>query len=75
MSATKNAFEKMDFETALTELETIVRALETGEVPLETTLAQFEKGVLLAKRCKELLDEAERKVKVLLPNGVSEDFE
>ena len=54
------------FEDALGELEDIVRALESGEQPLEDSLAQFERGVGLSRFCRRSLAEAERQVKVLL---------
>ena len=54
------------FEDALGELETIVRALESGEQSLEESLAQFERGVGLSRFCRQSLADAERQVKVLL---------
>ncbi len=54
------------FETALARLEEIVQALEKGELPLEQSLKLFEEGVRLARYCTKRLDEAERKVEILL---------
>lgn len=54
------------FEDALSELETIVKALESGEQTLEESLAQFERGVGLSRFCRQSLADAERQVKVLL---------
>ncbi|MAK56786.1 MAG: exodeoxyribonuclease VII small subunit [Pusillimonas sp.] len=57
-----------DFETALTQLETLVAQMEDGDLPLEQSLAAYERGVALAKRCQSLLDDAEQQVKVLQGN-------
>jgi len=56
---------KLTYEDAFAELESIVAALETGEQPLEEALSLFERGQGLTKRCGELLDEAELKVSKL----------
>ena len=53
---------KMNFETAIEELETIVQRLEGGKVPLEESVAIYERGESLKKRCEELLRQAEAKV-------------
>ena len=54
------------FEESLGALEKIVAQLESGELPLERALEIFEEGVGLARRCQSQLEEAERKVEVLL---------
>jgi exodeoxyribonuclease VII small subunit len=54
------------FEDALARLETIVGQLEKGDLPLEDSLKIFEEGVRLSKNCLKLLEEAERKVEILL---------
>ncbi len=66
--------ETLTYEEAYAELETVVAALESGEQPLETALALFERGQLLTKRCAELLDKAELKVRQLSGESV-ESFE
>lgn len=55
----------MDFEKALQELETLVERLEKGELPLEESLKQFERGVALTRVCQAALREAEQKVEIL----------
>ena len=55
-----------NFETQLAALERIVRELERGELPLEESLRLFEDGVRLARECQERLDQAERRIEVLL---------
>jgi exodeoxyribonuclease VII small subunit len=54
------------FETALARLESIVTQLEKGDLPLETALKIFEEGVRLSKGCLKMLDDAEKKVEILL---------
>ena len=53
---------KMPFERAIDELETIVKRLEEGKVPLEESVAIYERGEALKKRCEELLRQAEAPV-------------
>ncbi|HWK63025.1 MAG TPA: exodeoxyribonuclease VII small subunit [Eoetvoesiella sp.] len=57
-----------DFETALAQLEALVAQMESGSLPLEQSLAAYEKGVDLARICQNLLDSAEQQVKVLQGN-------
>jgi exodeoxyribonuclease VII small subunit len=53
---------KLSFENAIEELETIVRRLEEGKVPLEESVAIYERGESLKRRCEELLRQAEARV-------------
>ena len=55
-----------DFESALHELENIVERMEKGELTLEESLLQFERGVLLTRTCQQSLQDAEQKVQILL---------
>ncbi len=57
---------ELSFEESLGSLEKIVSQLESGELPLERALELFEEGVGLARRCQTQLEEAERKVELLL---------
>ncbi len=59
---------KESFEKALKRLEEIVNKLESGALPLDESLKIFEEGVKLSRFCTKKLDEAERKVEVLLKN-------
>ncbi len=59
------AVKKMTFESALLRLEEIVRAMESGNAPLDSSLALFEEGIGLVKFCTNALDTAEQKVKIL----------
>jgi len=58
-----------DFETALAELETIVKTLEEGNLTLERALALFERGVQLSRFCHGRLEDAEQRVEVLTERG------
>jgi len=55
-----------DFEAALDELEKLVALMEEGDLPLEETLKQFEKGIKLTRQCQKSLAEAEQKVEILV---------
>lgn len=57
-----------DFETALAQLEALVSQMENGSLPLDQSLAAYQKGVELARTCQRLLDSAEEQVKVLQDN-------
>lgn len=56
---------KLDFEEAMTELEEVLRRLEEGHQRLEDTLRDYERGLVLLRRCEELLRQAELKVQQL----------
>lgn len=63
MAATENSdVTKLSFEHAIEELETIVKRLEDGKVPLEESVAIYERGESLKRRCEELLRLAEARV-------------
>lgn len=57
------------FEAGLEELERIVKELERGDLPLEQSLALFEKGMRLSADCKRQLEEAESRVEILMKRG------
>jgi exodeoxyribonuclease VII small subunit len=65
----KKGPEIQDFEAALTRLEEIVQLLEGGELSLEEAMRLFEEGVKLSGFCEKRLDEAERKVEILIKRG------
>jgi exodeoxyribonuclease VII small subunit len=62
-----------DFEAALTELDTIVKKLEDGDIPLEQSLQLFERGVQLSRFCHARLEEAERRIEILNERGQLQD--
>ncbi|MEN8231389.1 MAG: exodeoxyribonuclease VII small subunit [Thermodesulfobacteriota bacterium] len=57
---------KKSFEDALAKLEDITNELEKGELPLEDSLKYFDEGVKLAEYCNSKLNDAQRKVEILL---------
>jgi exodeoxyribonuclease VII small subunit len=71
--------EELNYEQAFEELEALVERLESGELALEESLALFERGQALATRCSELLEQAELKLRQLVPDEaggyVETDFE
>lgn len=67
----KNSNQLKDFEKSLSQLEKIVNRMETGELGLEESLDQFEKGIELAKNCQDTLSNAELRVEQLIEkNGL-----
>ena len=62
---------KIDFESSLKELESIVEKLEDEDINLEDSVKSFEKGINLVKQCQEQLQNAELKIKKLLDDGSS----
>lgn len=56
----------LKFEDALARLETIVTELEKGDLPLNDSLKMFEEGIKLSKTCLKMLDDAERKVEIMV---------
>ncbi len=67
------------FEEAITELEQIVSRLEKGDISLEESIENFQQGIQLSRYCASKLDEAEKKISILLQdeagNIVEKDFE
>ena len=70
----KKSPQKIDLEKALSELEDIVAQLEAGDMPLEKSLQQFERGVRLSRECQLALKNAEQKVQILMDSELK-DFE
>jgi exodeoxyribonuclease VII small subunit len=61
-----------DFESAIGELETIVKTLEAGDLSLERSLQLFERGVQLSRFCHTRLEDAERRIEMLSQSGARE---
>ena len=57
---------KTTFEQSMKKLEQIVKELESGDLPLEEAMHNFEKGIKLSRLCSEKLDETEKKITLLL---------
>lgn len=60
------AMAEVKFEAALEKLEDIVGALESGDLPLEESLAKYEEGVRLVRVCQKKLAEARKKIEILV---------
>lgn len=67
--ATSGADEELAFEDILERLERVVESLEQPDMPLEQALASFEQGVTLSRLGARRLEEAERRIEVLLRDG------
>jgi exodeoxyribonuclease VII small subunit len=65
------------FEEAMQGLEAVVTRLESGEAPLEESIRLFEEGMKLSEICRKRLDDADRKIEILLrkPGGVVSETE
>lgn len=66
------AEQEMPFEEAMQKLESIVDAMESGELPLEAMMAQFEEGARLAKICQATLARAELRIQQLEKNAAGD---
>ena len=73
-SRTGEPVQAVDLEKSLAELESIVEQLESGELPLDKSLKEFERGVRLSRECQGALKDAEQRVQVLM-GGELKDFE
>ena len=67
---------ELSFEQSLSRLDEIVRHLEKGDLPLNDSLALYEEGTALIRRCSEMLDQAEQQVVRLKkgPDGAPEEL-
>lgn len=66
---------RIDFESSLKELESIVDKLEDENINLEDSVKSFEAGINLVKECQKQLEEAELKVKELLDDGSAQELD
>lgn len=58
-----------NFEESMKKLETIVEELENGNLNLDESVQKFEDGMKIAKQCNNMLEDAEKKITILLENG------
>ncbi len=70
MTQQNDAIESLSFENALSELETIVRSLETGEAELENSISAYERGIKLKIHCENKLRDAQAKIEKI---SISQD--
>ncbi len=69
----KNDIGKLSFEEAIKELTAIVAKIEQGQIPLQDSVSQYEKGMALIKHCKAILEKAEKRIeKISQPDTESQ---
>jgi len=73
--AEQTPIDQLSYEQAFQELQATIAALEAGDKPLEETLALYERGQALYKRCTTLLDEAKVKIQQIAGNGELQQFQ
>jgi len=66
---TKKTDHNPSFEKALSELEAIVAAMESGDLPLEKMMEQYEEGMRLISFCSAKLNEVEKKIEIMVKKG------
>ena len=71
----KKKTEKINFESAIKELESLVEQMEQGDITLEQSLKNFERGIELTRACQKALQEAEQKVQILTQKQGEETVE
>jgi exodeoxyribonuclease VII small subunit len=69
----KNDISKMSFEEAIKELTSIVGKIEQGQIPLQDSLEQYERGMALIKHCRGILQQAEKRIEKISEQENSED--
>ncbi len=74
MSTTPSPITPPDFETALAQLEQLVRKLESGDLSLEASLQEYEQGVQLTRICQQALKQAEQRVQLVNTEGNTSEF-
>ncbi len=68
----KTDISKLSFEEAIKELTQIVDKIESGQVPLQPSIEQYEKGMALVKHCRGILQAAEKKIEKVSQQGQEE---
>lgn len=68
----KKENENINFEETIKELEKIIQELEKGELNLEESINKYEKGMGLAKKCNDFLEDAEKRITKLIKNASGE---
>jgi exodeoxyribonuclease VII small subunit len=69
----KNDIAKLTFEQAIRQLTDIVSKIEQGEIPLQDSLSQYERGMALIKHCKDILQKAEKRIEKISEQKQPED--
>jgi exodeoxyribonuclease VII small subunit len=65
----------LSLESALKKLDAVVQQLEGGQLSLDDSLKTFETGIQLTKQCRQILQDAEQKIKILTADGALETFQ
>lgn len=60
---------EINFEDTMKKLEEIANELEKGDLDLDTSVSKFEEGMKLSKKCNEILENAEKRISILINNG------
>lgn len=71
---TKNTSKQPSLEESLGEITTLIEKMENGELTLEQSLSDFERGITLIKHCQKVLSEAEQKVQILIQQNQQEEL-
>ena len=69
----QNNITKLSFEEAIGELTGIVGKIEQGQIPLQDSLGQYERGMALIKHCRDILQKAEKRIEKISKEKKSED--
>ncbi len=69
----KDDISQLNFEQAIRQLGEIVEKIERGQIPLQDSLSQYERGMALIKHCKEILQKAEKRIEKISEEKKSED--
>jgi exodeoxyribonuclease VII small subunit len=72
-AAVKDKQDKPTFEQAVTELKQIVDKIEGGQIPLEESISQYEKGMALIQHCRTILLQAEKRIEKISAQQVEDD--
>jgi exodeoxyribonuclease VII small subunit len=75
MAKQKKDESKFSFEEAIEELTDIVSKIEQGQIPLQESLKQYERGMALIKQCREILEKAEKKIEKISESEAESDKE
>ena len=71
----KDDISKLSFEQAIKELGGIVQKIEQGQIPLQDSLTQYERGMALIKHCRGILEKAEKRIEKVTQKDRPEDKE
>ena len=66
---------EMNLEARLDKLDELIEELESDDISLEVAFEKYSEGIKLVKECNESIDRVEKKVRLLMDNGETEDFE